>query len=370
MKNTLWTSLLTIAMACLVEGVVAQVPVPIQTDAGDFLVLSEGRFERLERVAPTRVLAMEGQLVYMDDQGRLKVFIAEGRKLHLLRSAPIDELQCAGQRVVWRAADTLYTLRDGLVRTLATQVARFEVADSLVVVEDREHRELNVLWRGAVIPVAEILQDGDRPQWRTGSNTVTFFDKASRKLFLFEAGGVQVLTDSTDVGIVANGGGLTGYWDDLSDRFMVREQGRSHVASELRPVSAKAGDGILAFVDGIGALRCWSGGQLHTVTRTMPTDYWVQDSLLLFLQEGRLQLFRPEGNIVVEPYVPERWIVHGDLLVYLNINRELHAIRNGRRYRAGTESAIPTFDIFGDAVRYPSPTGTWTVIREGKSYIY
>lgn len=368
--NALRTALLSLAHVALGAALVAQVPVPIQTDEGTFLVLSEGRFEQLERKAPTRVLAMEGQVVYTDDQGRLKVFLSEGRKLQLLRSAPVDELQHAGQRVVWRAADSLYTLREGRVSLLATQVSRYEVADSLVVVEDRELQQLNVLWRGSVIPIADIMQGAERPQWRTGTNTVTFFDKTSRKLFLFQGGRVQVLTDSTDVGIVATGGGLTGYWDDRSDRFMVREGNASHVASELRPVSVKAGDGILGFVDGIGALRCWQDGRIHTVTRTMPTEYWVQDSLLMFLLEGRLQLFHPEGNIVVEPYVPERWLVSGGSLVFLNINRELYAIHDGRRSRVGSESAVPTFDIFGDAVRYPSPAGTWTVIRKGRSFIY
>ncbi len=361
---------LVFALCCLAIGLSAQVPVPILTEEGTFLVLADGRFERLEREPPTRVLAMEGQVVYVDDQGRLKVFLAEDRKLHLLRTRPVEHVRHAGQRVVWQAADSMFTLREGRVHFLAAQVSRFDVADSLVVYHDSVRQELVVLWRGNVVPIAEVQQGSERPQWRTASNTVTFFDRSSRKLFLFEAGRVVVLTDSTDVGIVANGGGITGYWDDVSDRFMVREKGISRPASEMRPVSAKAGAGLLAFVDGNGALRCWQEGRLHLVTRNMPTDYWVQDSLLMYLEDGGLHLFRPEGSITVEPYVPERWLASGGLLVYLNINRELHAIQHGKRFRVGSESAVPTFDLFGDAVRYPSPTGTWTVIRNGRSSIY
>ena len=348
----------------------AQVLVPFVTDEGHFMVHADGRFERLEREPPIRVIAQEGQVVYVDGQGRLKVFLQEGRRLHLLHDTPVDHLQGAGQRVAWSSGDSLYVLREGRAVLAATQVERFEVADSMIVVHDREHQSLEVLWRGQHIPIADVSLGTERPQWRSGSNVVTFLDKSSRKLFLYEAGRVTVLTDSTDVGIVATGGGVVGYWDDRADRFMVHERGKDHVVSELRPVSVKTGEGVLAFVDGIGKLRCWQGGQLHTVSNKPPTDYWVEDSLLLYVTEGNLELFGPHGTMTVESYVPERWLVNGGLLVYLNLDRELYAIELGKRKRVGNEGAIPTFDLFGNAVLYRSPSGPWTIIRKGRSALY
>jgi hypothetical protein len=126
----------------------------------------------------------------------------------------------------------------------------------------------------------------------------------------------------------------------------------------------------VAFVDGMARLRCYTGGVVHKLTDSMPTDYWVQDDLLLYLQGGALHLFRPQGTVLVERYVPERWQVWGDRLVYLDINRELHGIENGEAVRYGNEAAIASFDLFGDAVFYRSPTGLMTVIRNGKKFLY
>ncbi|MFZ1333074.1 MAG: hypothetical protein WAR83_12835, partial [Flavobacteriales bacterium] len=84
---------------------------------------------------------------------------------------------------------------------------------------------------------------------------------------------------------------------------------------------------------------------------------------LLYLDEGELKLFNGTETMLVEAYVPERWQVVGNKLVYLDLNRELHGIVNGKRVRFGTEANIDTFDLYGDAIAYPSPTGFFTVLH-------
>ncbi|MEZ4756562.1 MAG: hypothetical protein R2817_07040 [Flavobacteriales bacterium] len=348
----------------------AQWPVPFVDDDGRFVVFANGRFERLEKERPLRYEAQDGQVIYTDAEGRLKIFLAEGRRLHLLHRGPVDRWQVAGGRAAWRSGDTLFVLREARGVPVAYPVDRFDVTDSLVVFNDLAAGELRVLWRGQVLPIATVTGASERAQWQTGNNTVTFYDRSTMKLFLFQGGQVELLTDSADMGLVANGGGVVGYWDDVNDRFMLRTGGTDHRISDLRPVSAKAGEGVLAFVDGIGKLRCWMGGRLHTLLQVPPTDYWVQDSLLLYLHEGRLELFAPSGPLTVEDYVPERWAVNDARLVYLDIDRRLRSVEGGRRERLGTEAAIPTFDLFGDAVLYPAPSGPWTVIQNGRLSLY
>jgi hypothetical protein len=109
---------------------------------------------------------------------------------------------------------------------------------------------------------------------------------------------------------------------------------------------------------------------VHTLTTSIPSGYWVQDSLLIYLDDGRLRLYRPEGPITVEEYVPERWQVHGGDLIYLDINRELHGIIGGERVRLGDEANIPSFDLFGGSVLYRSPTRMTTIIRNGRTYTF
>lgn len=348
----------------------AQVPVPFASNDGRFMVFANGRFEKLEPREPQWSVAQEGRVIYLDHEGRLRVFHAEGRRLYELGACSMGNMKASRNRVAWTVGDTLKTISAGKAKVVATGVERFSISDSMIVYHDSARHELNALWRGEVYPIAEVERGTQAPQWSVGSNTLTFFDRSAYRLFLFHKGKLRVLADSTDLGMAVNGEDLIGYWNATSQQWMVLDGEREDVLSDLRPVSAKAGRRMIAFVDGTGRLKCYSNGIVHTLTDSIPTEYWMQDDLLLYLQGGNLMLFQPTGSIVVERYVPERWQVWGDRLVYLDMNRELRGIEEGARVRYGNEAAIPRFDLFGDALVYPSPTGLITVIRNGRKHLY
>jgi hypothetical protein len=360
---------LAFAAALLASSVGAQVPVPFVSGEERFVILANGRFEKMEPRPPALVHAMNDQVVYRDHQGQLKVFLPDGRRLHLLDRAGGD-LQGTRHRIAWLSADTLKTIREGRARAIATHVAAFGVSDSLIVVHDTLLNELRVLWRGTSQAIAQVERGSERPQWLLGSNVLVVFNKEARRLSLFQAGLLRVLSDSTDVGIAVAGGGVVGWWDGHARVFKALFQGSEQEISDLRPASAKAGDGLIAFIDGNGRLKCFERGTVHRVLDEPPTEYWVKDSLLLYLERGRLMLFRNGASTMVEPYVPEQWQVEGGLLVYLDMNRELRGIMQGERFRYGMEAAIKRFDLFGDRVVYGSPQGQFVVANRRKSWIY
>ena len=230
--------------------------------------------------------------------------------------------------------------------------------------------ELNVLWRGQRIALAAVGEDRKDLQWTQGANIVAFFDRSKREVVLFQHGVVRTLTDSADVGYVVAGNDILAYWDDAHGEFIGHGGAGPVRFSGLRPISAKAGDGQLAFVDGTVKLKCWRDGNLITLTDSMPSDYWVHDRVMLYLQGGKLMVLAPDGPMAVEDIVPEQWKVQGDLLVYLNANRELWGIRNGERMRFGKEAAIDGFELFGGSVVYKSPTGPVTVVSGGRTFVY
>lgn len=350
-------------------GLRAQVPVPFTTAEDRFMIFSDGRFEKMEPRPPAFIHAMRGQLVYRDHNDQLKVFLSEGRRLHLLDLGG-SALRGTRSRIAWLSADTLKTLREGRAKSVAVNVADFGVSDSLLVWHDSIAHELQVLWRARVYPVAQVEKGSERPQWSLGSDRVAFFNKETRRLFLFHRGVARVLCDSTDIGLVVTGGGLIGFWDGHARQFKVIAQGEEQVLSDLRPADAKAGAGLLAFVDGNGRLKCYEGGQVHRVLDEPPSGYWVKDSLLLYLDRGKLMRFQRGASTMVENYVPEQWEVEGSLLVYLDINRELRGLIHDDRFRFGNEANIARFGLYGDAVVYPSPLGNWVVATRRRSYVY
>lgn len=363
-------TVLCIVVFCTAWRLCGQIPVPFVTNAERFMIMGNGRFEEMEPRPPREVHAMEGQVVYRDHEGQLKIFLPEGRRLHVLDRAMGGTVRATRHRLVWNSVDTLKTVREGRAVVLTDHVERFGVSDSLVVYIDSALHQMSVLWKGHVTPLADVLQGSERPQWLQGSNTMAFFNGTDRRLSAFYRGQLRVLCDSTDVGLVAVGGDVVAYWDGGGKRFMVMYKGGTQRLSELRPASVQAGAGIVAYVDGNGRFRCFKDGVVHTVLNTIPSGYWVRDSLLLYLERGQLKLFDPEGAILVEPYVPESWKVEAGDLVYLDINRELRGIRRGQRVRFGTEANIPSFDLFGDAVVYRSPMGDTVVITPRRTYTF
>jgi hypothetical protein len=354
----------------LVTVLQAQVPVPFNSAEGRFMIHSQGRFEKVAPRPPQAVYPMEGQLAFLDHEGELRLFISEKRRLVRLDAGGIRTIKAAGDRLAWTSGDSLHVLRGDRAVFIASGVHEFTVSDSLVVYHDSVARELNVLWRNQVVPLASIERSSVRPQWSQGSNTVCFLDRSSLRLFLFHRGQVQVLCDSTGVGIVAPGSDRVGYWDEHAGEFRVWEPKGITRLADQRPRSAAAGKGLLAFVDAHGRLRCQDAQGVHTLTDTMPTAYWVRDSLLLYVKAGQLMLYDGRAAVKVERYIPEQWEVNGGSLVYLDINRELHALEGGERRRIGREAGIPHFELFGDAVLYTSPTGPVTVVRGKRSYLF
>ncbi len=363
---------LSFVLAMLVPQVaaVAQIPVPFVSVTERLMVFQGGRFHELDPRPPKSMHAMHGQVVYVDHEGALKMYEPEHERLHLLDPGPVSDVRATRQRVAWRVGDTLKTEREGRAITVLEHVERYEVSDSLIVCIDSATHQMDVLWKGQMVPLAEVLAGSQRPQWMQGRNTVALFMKEARKLLCFHRGRMMVLCDSTDVGVAAAGGDVVGYWDANAQRFMAMRRGRSEFLSDVRPLSAQAGDDLLAFVDGNGRLKCFHKGIMHTVLGEVPSGYWVKDSTLVYLDKGEFKLFSPQGSITVERYVPESWKVEGDLLVYLDINREVRGVLRGERIRFGQEANIAAFDLFGGYVVYRNDVGNTVVASPRRTWTY
>jgi len=350
-------------------AVAAQVPVPFVASPDRFMVFANGRFEKLEPRPPALVHAMDDRVVYRDHSGQLKVFMPEGRRLHLLdRGGSV--LRGTRSRICWLSADTLKTMREGRPASIAWHVEDFSVSDSVVVFHDSAMHELNVLWRGRQTTLAKLERSSVRPQWSQGSNNVAFFNKEQGSLRAFYHGAVRTLCDSADFALVVTGGDVLAWWDPRAMQFKALHRGQEFELSDLRPADARAGAGLVAFVDGNGRLKCFEGGKVHRVMDEAPSGFWVKDSLLLYLDHGRFMRFQGGHSVQVEAFVPEQWEVDGGLLAWLDMNRELRGLKGDDRFRFGTEAAIARFDLFGQAVIYRSPLGNMVVATRRRTWIY
>ncbi len=351
----------------------AQTAVPYVNANDHFGVFQGGTFHELTSGPPIAVFPNAERLGFITPSGGLVLWSSTGLT-DLYAGTPSDTVRmkaavaAAAGPFAWRQGKALYVLQERGPLLLTSNAGQFSVEDSLVVFHEMEDSTLSVYWRGRSFPVADVLGSSDVPQWKAGSNTLVFLDRARRTVHLVYRGIVQVLCDSTDVGRVAPGGDVVAYWDDADDSFKVFDRG-THISVEpFSPRSFKAGDGVVAWVSASGAYRCYIQGKVMAITSTAPTDYFVQDSTITWVEKGEWRTFHNGLVDTIERYVPENWQVSGTIIAYQDLNRELRIFRNGQRIMVTREPGIQRFQLVGDAVVWNSGTGTVNVWWQGTRY--
>jgi len=337
--------------------------VPFISDQDRLMVFARDRILKLEPRPPRRTFPLEDQLVYEDHEGRLKVFMADEPELFLLQENGAGLISASREKLAWLSGDTLKVLEGRSAKPIAFEVDTFSVSDQLIVF--RSGDQVRTSWNGRIHDLFQVNESD--PSWIHGKNTVLFSDQGH--LRLFHEGEIITLSDQADLSLAATGNDIAAWWQ--ADRgTLVWQKGSIHEISALRPIEVQCGNSIAAFTVPDLGLMCFREGELHNVIPEIPSIFKVKDDLLVFLHEGKLELFGPVGRVLVEPYVPEWWDMNGDLLVYLDIDREVRGIQGGERLRFGKETNSRDPELIGKTVIYTSPTGHATIIHEGRTYVF
>lgn len=341
---------------------------PFTTANDRFMLFDHGRFIEQEPRAPKQVWMNRDRLIYQDHTGALRM-LQDGRTVMLEQGSGSTPL-CSDHEVAWLSGGALKVAREDGAYVVAPEVGVFTVQDSLVAFHDLQASALQVWWRGRTITVAEVEQGSAAPQWSIGANTLTFYDRSRSRVSLFHRGEVKVLFDSTDIGLVAMGSDIVAYWDDGPGEFRVFDHGRTEDLEPFRPRSFKAADGVVGYVSNGGSFKGYRNGSAFTLLDHTPTEYWVQDSVLLFVDNGFLMTEEGGRAEVVERYVPEQWDVRDASIFYLDLDRGIHRWRHGQRTRIAEGMATKRFERWGNVVLWRGDDGVLRCWWKGKRYEY
>jgi hypothetical protein len=373
--NELWrmrSGMLACLLVILAEGFLpqarAQTIVPVVTSTERFVAFMDGRFEELEPRPPKALHHLGDRLAYLTEAGDLKL-CTEGKVVVLDHGADLTPKR-AGAFLVWKHGNELRMAQEEGTKTLSKNAGEFSVSDSLIAWHDIGDAVLNVYWRGRSFPIADIEKGSEAPQWQCGPNTLVFYDRSIRRAMLFYRGTVKMLADSIDYARVSTGSDVVAYFDDKDDRFKVFDHGRLTPLEEFPPISFKAGAGIIGYVSNGGRFRCRVHGSTIDLSNAMPTEYWVQDSVLLYVENGKWRTVGENGPETIENYVPEQWAVHGSRVLYLDLNREPRMYRLGAREELSHDTGVKALGLFGDAVTWRDQLGNSRVWWRGRIYEY
>jgi hypothetical protein len=340
---------------------------------GHFGVFQSGNFIELTSRPPVAVFPNADRLGVITQDGGLGMW-ANGSFINLYQGSAADTSalkNAVGAKrgpLAWRQGAALYVTREQAPWPLTKRVTSFTVQDSMVVFHELEDSTLSVYWRGRSFPVAHVARSSEAPQWKSGPNTLVFYDRSERTVHLVYRGTTQILCDSVDYGRVAPGGDVVAYWDDGDDTFRIFDRGERVSVEPFAPQSFRAGNGVVAWVSAAGAFRCYIDRKVMAITPGTPSDYFVQDSVITWVEKGEWRTFHKGLVETIERYVPENWQVSGTTIAYQDLNRELRIFRNGVRTVVTKEPGIKHFQLVGDAVVWTSSTGTVNVWWQGVRY--
>lgn len=343
---------------------VAQVAVPYTTAAGHFGVFRDGRFEELEQRAPQVVYPNGPRLAYLTEQGELRGW-DDGQLLNYQRGERV-EVKTSGGMLAWKQGERLLLAGVAGAKVICHDAGEFTVNDSLVAYHDELQHTLSVYWRGQIIPVADVLLASEAPQWQAGANTLTYYDREAREVHVFYRGSSEVLCGNADYARVSCGGDVVAYMDDGDDTFRVFDHGERIDLEQFAPVDFRAGLGLVGYTSATAALRCYQGHKVYALSEAMPTAYYVQDSVITWVEGGQWKTFNGVKVETIERFVPESWQVSGATIAYQDLNRELRMYRRGKRTVITEEPGVKGFTLLGDAVVWQSNSGAVKVWWKGR----
>lgn len=352
----------------LLKQASAQTIVPVITSTERFVAFMDGQFQELEPLPPKAVYHLGHRLAYVTQADELKL-CTEG-KVVLLDHGTDLSVKHAGSLLAWVHGSELLMAQEEGPKTLSKEVGAFSVSDSLIAWHDLQDAVLNVYWRGRSFPIADIEKGSQAPQWQCGANTLVFYDRSIRRAMLFYRGAVKLLADSIDYARVSAGSDVVAYFDDKDDRFKVFDHGRLAPLEEFPPISFKTGAGIVGYVSNGSRFRCRVHGSTIDLSNTIPTAYWVEDSVLIYVEDGKWRTVGDNGAETIENYVPEQWYVDGSRIVYLDLNREPRMYQHGAREELSHDAGVKALGLFGDAVTWRDQLGNSRVWWRGRVYEY
>ncbi|MFZ1686764.1 MAG: hypothetical protein WAU70_05055 [Flavobacteriales bacterium] len=344
----------------------AQGLAPFTTQLDRLYAFDNGVFQELSSRKPSMVRNIGGRLLYLTEAGDLVLYDA-GRMQTIERGSRPNVIASDGMAAFY-IGNTLKVIGTNGAKSIAYNCTDFNVQDSLIAFHDNAQHILGMYWKNRVLTVADVLSESDHPQWLAGPNTLLFYDHDRRTIYLTYRGETSELCRSSDFARVSAGGDIVAYVNGDDQTFHVFDHGQDNMVHDFAPRNFQAGDGLVGFVDVNGALKCYNNGMVYDVSDFAPDQYWVQDSLLLFVEQGMLKVFRGDRLEIVERYVPEKWQVFGGLLVYLDLNRTVRSWQAGKRSQLSKEAAIASFELHRDVVLWRSNSGSVKVWWQGRTY--
>jgi len=336
------------------------------TDYRNYLyVFDKGTNYQIEYF-PVRHLAMGlKNVVYLDYHQQFKTY--KNGYTSTIYDDNIDTAFVTDEFIAFQVRGLLYAYEQNRTKTLCGAASGIIVEDSLIVFEDQYKSELKVHRMGKTTVLEDVMLENDVSQLKAGSNIIAYVSPRG-EFNVFYHDKVQTLQTVGDTASFRVGKNTVGYIDEAGGTFNLFYKGRTTELDKFEPLSYKAGDDILAYVDRSSNFKIFFSGLVYSEGSFEPDFYAVKDSIVVFAIQGRFKAFYKGKVFDLENYVPNVYQIDFNSLAYIDQQGRLKVLMQGKKSTVSQFEQVDDFRLFNQTLYFTVNGNHPQIFWNGKLY--
>ncbi len=291
-----------------------------------FWVFDAGEFHELEYLE-IQDFSVGGILVaYKDNGSTLKIY-RNGQVETLLTGDPV-KYETTDYLLGYSMYDQLHVYDNGTKKMLSTQAGGYVVEDSLIGWYNTVSQTIQVYYNGKTYTVEDGLIYNPLKAYKTGDNTAAYIQSSTKQFKLFYHGQIIILDDFAEDLTFETGRDIVAFYDAPDQTFKVFFKGRIIDLEPFQPKSFAVGDERLVYVDNLGKLKYFDGGETITISNYEPKFYEVKDNILVFEEYGYFKTYCNGQVQTIERYIPRPYMLDYNTVAYLDESRFVKAFQH------------------------------------------
>lgn len=235
-------------------------------------------------------------------------------------------------------------------RILSHSVGRYIITDSIIAYNDNIKKGFYVYYNGKSIQLENNIIESEVTNFNAKENTVAYFN-AQGYFKVFNSENILEIDRPSTPYIYCVGRDIVAFSDNDNETFNIVENGDVFQLEETLPQSFKCGDGFVAYVTNQDEFRIYKNGQTQEICSYSPSNYSVNDELVIYENLGRSTVFINGKNFELENYILKDFQVDGKAIAYIDKQGWLVYVFEGKKERI-TNQKITSFSLVGNTLQY------------------
>lgn len=295
-----------------------------------FVVFDDGESKIIEQLPPKSFKVGPDYLAYIDNVDNLKVYYKG--VVELIDPGVIINYYAGDDYLVFEKYQQIKVWHDGHLKNLGNNITAYLASDSIVAFYDQNYKNFHIYYGDQEFDLGDGLVDVPINDYKIGNNIFAFIDTYQMTFTVFYQNEfidlsrvIRTVDYQVDADIVA-------YVDDETNNFKAFYKGDIYDLETLAPKMYKTGRGMVAYVNQNEEFIVFYNGDKYRVLNFMPQSFEVKDSLVMFDQEGFLNIFYNGETQQIERYIPNSFDWGWSTFAYLDENLRIRSVMKGEKH--------------------------------------